>query len=395
MMSPLATARAPPLLGRAGRGARAGGAVAAPRALSGRCGPLLAARPRRGPAASRCGREDKPTPNQFRTKDPPHAGPPKSGGTGAGAGAGARPAPAEPAPQAAAPQPPAGQAEPQPQPLQPPPPQKQHRLWATLEFKAGAGEEGTPETSLSWGASVAAPADVLAAARLALPELLPILLGVPPPAGPASSGDARKGGGADAAAARAAAEAPPAGGAALAAVLAAAVAKAGGPGGAPGAARAPAAAAGGSAGCGTAVEDATHIVFGGGFFPVLTDGRGVRGILTPDWMEAGDALRCAGARALRLAPCDSGAERLGQLESIGAAVARSTVDSSEDYASAQVFRWGGRRHILLKNGELWPVFPEDGNLFYATDPVAKAPSARKIVRSMSYSDVHCFALFLA
>jgi hypothetical protein len=118
-------------------------------------------------------------------------------------------------------------------------------------------------------------------------------------------------------------------------------------------------------------------------------------------MEAGDALRCPGARALRLAACGDGAERLIQLESFGAVVACSGLNSSRVGESAPLYRCGARRHILLKNGEVWPLFPRDdggtssGSLSFATDAIAKAPLASKAVSSVSGSDVWCYALFLA
>jgi hypothetical protein len=34
-------------------------------------------------------------------------------------------------------------------------------------------------------------------------------------------------------------------------------------------------------GAAVSAADATHVVFGGGWYPVVCDGRGVRGILTP------------------------------------------------------------------------------------------------------------------
>jgi hypothetical protein len=119
---------------------------------------------------------------------------------------------------------------------------------------------------------------------------------------------------------------------------------------------------------------ATHVVFGGCFYPLLRDANNNPMILAPNHTSA-DALQGVGMRLLRLTPCGSGDERIRQLRALGSLVGDAQVLHPRKmlFDKTPVLKGGARLHAVLPNGDLGPVMIDDGYSRYLEDYWLAAP----------------------
>ena len=128
----------------------------------------------------------------------------------------------------------------------------------------------------------------------------------------------------------------------------------------------------------------THVLYQGGIFPLLRGDGGGTVIYCPMMTDLRALRPGVGLRFLSLPACEKTAERVKQLQDLGAVAFEPRQVDSSNYDTEKVWSdAGARKHIVL-NGELWPVFPADAALKVDRQNVSVPPS--RIFKEIGQTD---------
>lgn len=130
--------------------------------------------------------------------------------------------------------------------------------------------------------------------------------------------------------------------------------------------------------------NATHVFYGGALYPLLRDAGGSCFILAPEYTKITPKKTLGlGSQLLRLAPCSTDHERLEQLKSLGA-VAADDCDLEWSFGE-DVLKGGLRKHVILPDGDVLPVFMKTCCDYAISVPSKVSPSGK--VRSVEWREV--------